>query len=147
MSVSATIKVMQDVVSADEDMYSLKQKRAVEAMVENGGVVSTAMIKAGYSPATARSPHKLTNTEGFKELLIEYGLTEGLVTRALVADIKKKPGRRVKELALAADILKMRSRNEESGDTFNTLIFNGLQATTIARRVLADNTESAGTPD
>ena len=92
-------------------MATLKQKRAVEKLVGNGGNVTRAMIDAGYSPNTANTPQKLTTSEGYKATLAEYGLTEGLITKALVSDIKKKPKRRVRELELAADILAMRNKN------------------------------------
>ena len=37
-------------------------------MVENGGNMSKAMIDAGYSPNTAKTPQKLTNSKGFKSI-------------------------------------------------------------------------------
>ena len=51
---------------------SVKAKKAFDIMVENGGVVSTAMIEAGYSPATAKTPQKLTESKGWQELMAEY---------------------------------------------------------------------------
>jgi hypothetical protein len=48
---------------------SLKQKRAFANLVENGGNVSKAMIDAGYSEATAKTPQKLTESDAFKELV------------------------------------------------------------------------------
>lgn len=51
---------------------TLKQKKAIENMVENGGNVSRAMMDAGYSPATAKTPQKLTESKGFVELKEEY---------------------------------------------------------------------------
>jgi hypothetical protein len=47
---------------------TFKQKKAVKIMGENGGVASAAMIAAGYSPATAKNPEKLTKSQGFKTL-------------------------------------------------------------------------------
>lgn len=47
---------------------TIKQKKAIKIMGENGGVVSAAMIAAGYSPATAKNPEKLTKSQGFKTL-------------------------------------------------------------------------------
>ncbi len=47
-------------------MSTIKQKRALQKMVENGGNVSQAMIQAGYAPATAKTPKKLTKSDGFK---------------------------------------------------------------------------------
>ena len=53
-------------------MATVKQKVAALKMVENGGIASRAMIDAGYSPQTAKSPHKLTNSQGFQEIKERY---------------------------------------------------------------------------
>lgn len=89
-------------------MPTVRQRKAIEKMVENGGVVSRAMSSSGYSLGTAKTPSKLTESKGYKELLEEYGLTEGLITKALVEDIKAKPEKRVPELNLGAEILGMK---------------------------------------
>lgn len=61
-----------------QDM-TIKQKKAVAIMVENGGVASTAMIKAGYSPNTAKTPSKLTSVpevqDALQQLLKQKGIT------------------------------------------------------------------------
>jgi len=51
---------------------TIKQKKAIKNMVENGGIVSKAMVDAGYSPATAKTPQKLTESKGFEELKEQY---------------------------------------------------------------------------
>jgi hypothetical protein len=76
--------------------------KAVEKMVENGGIVSKAMRDAGYSPETAKSPSKLTESKGYKEVCEMYGLTDSLIITALVEDIKLKPQNRKPELELGA---------------------------------------------
>jgi len=88
-------------------MATIKQRVAVDNLVENRGNISQAMLKAGYDPTTAKNPKNLTESVGFKEILKEYGLTEGLVTKALVEDIKAKPQNRLGELRLAAEVLNM----------------------------------------
>ncbi len=103
-------------------MPTIKQIKAVDALVGNGGNVTKAMRVAKYSENTINTPQKLTESIGFKEIMEEYGLTEGLVTRALVEDIKKKPQRRIKELELGANILGMTDREERGGN--KTLIIN-----------------------
>lgn len=50
-----------------KEMATIKQKRAVAFMAENGGNVSKAMRDAGYRHETAKVPSKLTNSKGFKE--------------------------------------------------------------------------------
>ena len=42
----------------------------------------------------------------------KYGLTEGLITKALVSDIKGKPKKRVEELKLGAEILGIRKHRK-----------------------------------
>lgn len=49
-------------------MATVKQQKALDILVENGGNVSQAMIAAGYSPATAHTPQKLTESKAFKEI-------------------------------------------------------------------------------
>ena len=53
-------------------MATAKQKKALEIMAENGGIVSRAMLEAGYRPETAKVPQKLTTSKGFKELCEQY---------------------------------------------------------------------------
>lgn len=53
-------------------MATKLQTDSVKALVETGGIVSTAMIKGGYSKKTAKTPQKLTNSKGFKELCEKY---------------------------------------------------------------------------
>ena len=88
-------------------MPTVKQKKAINNIVENGGNISKAMRDAGYSEQTAKTPQKLTESVGFKEQLAEYGLTESLITIALVEDIKIKKQNRKPELELGAKILGM----------------------------------------
>lgn len=50
-------------------MSKTKQKKVIEEMLENGGIVSTAMEKAEYSAAYSKNPQKLTATDSFQKLL------------------------------------------------------------------------------
>lgn len=52
-------------------MATQKQTTAAKKMVENGGIVSKAMVDAGYSPATAKTPQKLTESKGYKNIVAE----------------------------------------------------------------------------
>lgn len=51
---------------------TVKQRKAIQNAVENGGNISKAMRDAGYSPATAKNPDKLTNTKAWTELMEQY---------------------------------------------------------------------------
>ena len=106
-------------------MATQMQEAAVERLVEIGGKsVSRAMrtSKKPYSPKTAQTPKKLTESKGFKEVLEKYGLTEGFITKALVEDIKAKPQERYSELNLGADILGMKKSSEAGGNKVNILV-------------------------
>lgn len=53
-------------------MATVRQKKAAEKVVENGGNVSKAMREAGYSPETAKNPKKLTKSKGWDALMEQY---------------------------------------------------------------------------
>lgn len=93
-------------------MATINQELAVDNIVKQvgkGGKASVSKAMRGiYSPSVAKNPKKLTQSVGFKELLKKNGLTEDLISKSLVADIKKKPQKRIEELKLGADILGMR---------------------------------------
>lgn len=108
-------------------MATIKQKKAARVVV-SGGSPTQAMREAGYAPSVVRKPKVLTETEGFKEALRELGLTEELVTGALVEDIEKKPQNRVPELRLAAEILNMNDREGGGGNKTLVLIVSGESA-------------------
>lgn len=100
-------------------MPTIKQIKAVERIVENGGNVSKAMNEVGYSPNTAKTPQKLTESKGYKEVCENYGLTDGLIIESLVEDIKLKPQNRKPELELGAKMKGMlvdRVENRHSGN-------------------------------
>jgi hypothetical protein len=58
----------------------LRAKKAFLIAVENGGRISPAMREAGYSPATAENPSKLTKTKAWQDLMEEY-LPESLLAK------------------------------------------------------------------
>jgi hypothetical protein len=91
---------------------TIKQKRAAEIAVENGGNISRAMREAGYSPATAKNPDKLTKSLAWQDLLEHY-LPDDMLLDALSEDIQVKKGNRTPELTLAA---KMKGRLTEKVD-------------------------------
>ncbi len=88
--------------------------------MENHGNVSRAMIDVGYDETTAKNPKNLTESKGFKELMDQMGLTDELLTSALIEDIEKKPQNRKAELELG---FKLRGRlNEQQREGDKTLI-------------------------
>lgn len=61
---------------------TLKQKKAVRYYLENGGNTYQAMIKAGYSEASALNPAKnLTNSIGFQQMMAILVDDDSLVER------------------------------------------------------------------
>lgn len=100
-------------------MVTLRQRKAVDNLVENGGNVTRAMIDAGYRPASANNPKVLTDSKGFKELCEEAGLTDNFLIKALYEDIEKKPQNRKAELELA---FKVKGKLHDSPESNKTLI-------------------------
>ncbi len=94
---------------------TIKQKLAMELVVENGGNVSKAMRDAGYSPATAKNPDKLTSSQSWQDLMDAY-LPDDMLLRALSDDIEKKEGNRTAELTLA---VKMKGKLTDKVDLNN----------------------------
>ena len=108
-----------------------RQKKLAQLVVENmqkkePQPIGKLMESIGYG-TTSKTPSIVTESKGYLQALRDLGLTEELVTVSLVEDIEKKPQNRVKELALASDILQMRKPSEEvkkdsgKGNTYNFL--------------------------
>lgn len=53
-------------------MATVRQRKAIEKVVENNGNVSRAMIEAGYSKAAAKNPKNLTESKAWAELMEKY---------------------------------------------------------------------------
>lgn len=94
-------------------MATTKQRKALDKIVENRGNVSRAMIDVGYNLATAKNPKNLTESIGFRELCEEQGLTDKLLLKALVADIKAKPKNRKAELELGFKVKGRMAEDEQ----------------------------------
>lgn len=101
-------------------MSTQLQQDLAEAIVENSKKPRASrknkkelLVSMGYATSTAESiPNKIIEAKGVKDALAQYGLTEELITTALVEDIKGKPKKRERELALGAEILGMKKQNE-----------------------------------
>ena len=93
-------------------MPSERQIKTAKILNEGENSVKAAMLKAGYAESVAHNPHRLKQSPGFKEAMARFGLTEGLIAKSLVADIKKNVGDRVEELRLGAKILHMTGESE-----------------------------------
>lgn len=120
---------------------TIRQKRAAKIAADNVSQnlhksQKDILLEAGYDISTAEKPQLVTETKGYKAELARYGLTEELVTTALVDDIKAKPARRVPELNLAADILNMRRKTPDDKPTINIAIFTTEQQARIAARII-----------
>lgn len=114
-------------------MATVRQRKAAEKLVENGGNVSKAMRAAGYSAQTAKTPQKLTESEGFQELCDELGLTDSFLLKALVADITAKKGDRKPELELGFKVKgRMTEKRELTGKDGGPLAFVDMSADEIA---------------
>lgn len=117
------------------------QKKAVEALVGKGGTVSNAMREAGYSENTINTPAKLTESEGFIELMEVY-LPDHKLLKALSDDIEGKPKNRKAELELAFKV-KGRIRPDDKPAVVNFNFFDENTLRKIGSRAANGNPESA----
>lgn len=107
-------------------MPTIRQRRLAREIIEsatmdNPPTKGEMVEKVGYGPSIVDYPSKVIDTRGVRDALAEYGLTEELITTALVSDIYNKEKNRLGELKLGADILGM-TKHEDSRPK-NTLVF------------------------
>lgn len=132
-------------------MATIKQKRLARelldtAVMDNPPTAGQMLEKVGYSKNLAKQPGRVIQAQGVRDALEEYGLTEKLITTALVNDIKKKPRNRLGELRLGAELLgKLKGNEQPTTNIVN--IYGASQLKRIAARVLNDESKSAGKPD
>lgn len=62
-------------------MPTIKQRKAINKLVESGGSISGAMRLAGYSAKTAKTPKKLTESNAWNELMGNYLNDEDLAKK------------------------------------------------------------------
>lgn len=125
-------------------MPTLKQKQLAEAIVANKKLPKDKrknkkdlVVSGGYSEVTASNKAgEILESKGVKEALREFGLTEELITKALVDDIQNKPRKRERELKLGAEILGMTEPDSGRKTQNNFFIFNDERAAKIARRIV-----------
>jgi len=95
--------------------------KVLDNLVENGGNKYKAIVDAGYSKETAKTPSKVVESKGFLRALDECGLTEQVLNTALSEDIKGKPKNRLGELTLA---YKLRGLLSDRVEGNKTLVLN-----------------------
>lgn len=100
-------------------MPTTKQRKLAKELMDNALLDkpkgSTELLeKVGYATNTAEHKQKsIIEAQGVKDALAEYGLTEELITTALVSDIQNKEKNRLGELRLGAELLgKLDKKNE-----------------------------------
>lgn len=99
-------------------MSTTKQKQLAKLTLEHPNLPKGELVElGGYGPAIIKTPAKVLNSSGYLAELRSLGLTEEFITKALIADINKKPQKRVEELKLASDILGMRKKGDDDKPT------------------------------
>lgn len=107
-------------------MATLRQKKAVAALVGNGGNVTKAMLAAGYTKATANTPQKLTESDGFKEIvdpIVELMINEREAIMKLLPTKRDKA--RFRDLVDAADKMTKNIQLLTGGKTSNERVSFG----------------------
>jgi len=95
---------------------SVRQQAAADLILKNQMLpADERMNKTEIAEAAGFKSPAALHSAGVNLALQKYGLTFDLVTSSLVNDIKDKPGKRLGELTLAADILGMRRHKDDGG--------------------------------
>lgn len=63
-------------------MATVRQIKAAQYIAQ-GDSASKAMIKAGYTPASAKNPKNLTGSQSFLEIMEKHGITDDKITQVL----------------------------------------------------------------
>lgn len=136
---------------------NIRQRRAAKLVIDNMTAEEprpiTALIEeAGYAPSVAHNAVQVTESDGFKQAMRGFGLTEELIASALTTDIKEKPGSRVAELRLGADVLGMVKRDPEPTKPSTNTTYNFIFSDKVQERVRVIDAEIKdllinGTPD
>ena len=85
---------------------SIRQKKAVENMVVDGGSDASALRKAGYSEAIAKNPQKVTQSPIFQELVKKY-LPDSLLLKVHTEGLE------------AMKVVSARAKSKKSGEPFD----------------------------
>lgn len=96
-----------------------KQMKAAIRIVENLHAekprsLRSVLTEVGYSESMADRPNQVLESQGFKRIFEQIGLTPAFVIAALKEDIDKKPQRRLGELNLAAEVLSMKKQDPQA---------------------------------
>ncbi len=120
-----------------------KQRKGALAVLENaqldkpkplGGVLEN----VGYG-SIAENPTRIIESAGFKQALADLGLTEELITSALVLDIKEKPKNRIQELKLGAEILGMVKREDQNDKPKTQTTYNFIFSEDVQKQIQISN--------
>lgn len=122
-------------------MPTLKQKRLAQLVIEHAkdtNITKGKLVEmGGYGHSIQIAPEKAFNSKGFLQELDNLGLTDELLTKSLVADIKAKKKNRARELELGFKV-RGRLKEQPDGNTTNNLIIVEADRTArIARRAIA----------
>lgn len=112
-------------------MPTVRQKKAFKEVL-NGSTISGAMLKAGYSATTASTTGKLTNTQGWRELMDLGGLSDEQLLKKHTAQLNASKHTKlyfdiddsdelIKEVCekLGVELLYIKINKDKSGITAN----------------------------
>lgn len=111
------------------EQASQKQKKAT-ALVLQGQSVSSAMLEAGYTPASAKNPKNLTQTKYFIDIMEKHGVTDDKIAKVLdeglgaVKNGEADYSTRHKYMETALKVKKLTEGEEKGGGDITINIIN-----------------------
>lgn len=115
MAETSTVQVKKVVKAKVTTRARKLAKEFMDNLGSNRGTTTQQlMLRAGYAPASAKAQTPILRGAGFIQAMAELGLTQELVTSSLVTDILEKPQHRAFELSIAAKILGLDRRVDDT---------------------------------
>lgn len=107
-------------------MPTYRQKLVASKLSDFGGNIGKAMVAAGYSRATAKTPQKLTESKGWREIMENFLPDELLAKKHKALLDAKEPSIVIKALDLAYKVkgYYYSSKNNDSEKIDNLRNFN-----------------------
>ena len=109
-----------------------KQKRAADNIIKqkivDGNVnKGKALRDAGYSESVSKAPQLVTESVGFLAYMEKNDITENNLAAMLSQDLKNKPGERLGELKLAAQLMGLDGAKDSGNNVQINFALNKIQ--------------------
>lgn len=133
MAIAKQNKALDKGLNMSDKSYNttpnMRQKKAFENVLENGGNLGKALVDAGYSETTSKRPKKVTETKGWKELLDKYiddNLLQETLKNGLKAEYNDLPDHKTRHKYLETALKLKNKFPDKAGIDVNIVQITGI---------------------